>query len=222
MVHCAPTREMCRGHTGDCRRGRAVATTRRLALRDDHPHRGHHATTPSRAASTWAGRGAPLARVISRPDASSTSVVGVRRTPRRRTRSRCSSASTSTWRHARDGRRHVGQDPSGRPARAHRRRRRTAAAWPARRAPRRTPSRPARWSRLRPTLASGRPGATSAFAVERSRDHPRAPGASRGTGRRTARARRRTRARRRRRPAAPTDRGPCRPQPTRDRVSFRA
>src|SRR3954469_19056315 len=45
---------------------------------------------------TSALRGCPLARRTTCPAASSTSTVGVRRTSRRRTRSRCDSASMST------------------------------------------------------------------------------------------------------------------------------
>ena len=69
------------------------------------------------AARTCSLRGAPAARVTSRPRASSTSVVGVRRMPRRRTSSRWCSASISTCVTPGHDLRDVGQDPPGGPAR---------------------------------------------------------------------------------------------------------
>ena len=155
----------------------------------------------------------PIARVTSSPDASSTRVVGVRRTPRRRTRSRCSSASTSTCvtPGTTDG--DVGQDPPGGAARRTEGRGELQERGPLAALP--VVRRPGQHARRRGTRADLRVGRPDLDGHRRlgARGPRRGPGGCPGTGRRTPPANRRTRARPRRRRAAPSDRGPCPAQP---------
>ena len=94
VVHCAAPGQHGRGHARNTRGEREGPGNSRLTSRNEYPH---HGLASASAPSTCSLRGAPAARLTSRPSASRTSVVGVRRTRSRRTRSRWCSASISTW-----------------------------------------------------------------------------------------------------------------------------
>lgn len=132
---------------------------------------GTRQTASPSAAMTSALRGCPVARRTIRPSASSTSTVGVFRMSSLRTRSRCSSASISTWRRRGRGR----PPPRGRggwPGRARRRRWRTGRASPARRGSRPTRPRRAAFRRRAHARVLSRSAADAAL---RRRSPPRAP-----------------------------------------------
>ena len=177
VVHCAALGQHGREHGDHSRDAGARSPTIRVSSCETSIHDMDITPTPS-AARTCSLRGAPVARVTSRPALSSTSVVGVRRMPRRADQLR--GGARRRPRRARrpaPGRRRR-RACGGSRGRARRTPRRTAAAWRARRARRRA-------ARRRRGSRGWRPrGSSLALLAPRPPDRPRPPASCRGSGRR--------------------------------------